>query len=98
MSNSGNDTLLMTLDGEVIRKFVLPKSSGSQVDCCISNHGEFVISLTDEGILHCFEFATGKLVKSIKTGSKRAIGLKLHPTKNILICYFQEGILKVFKA
>lgn len=94
----GNNTLLMTLQGEVVRKFEIPDlSNESQVSCCLSNHGEFLVSITETGNIYCFQYSTGKLLKSIKTGSRKARGMVMHPTKNILACYFEEGILKTFK-
>lgn len=82
----------------MIRKFEIPDSAEeSQVACRISRHEEFLLSLTDKGNLYCFQFSTGKLLKKINTGANRAIGLAMHPKKNILACHFQEGILKLFE-
>jgi hypothetical protein len=88
----------MTLQGELVRKFEIPSAyNESLAACCISNHEEFLFSLTESGKLYCFEFLTGKMLKIMETGSKRAKGMTMHPTKNILACYFQGGDLKTFR-
>ena len=97
--DSGNLIFLTTIDGELVRTFqVKDQTAGSLVTCRISNHGEYLICLTENGMLHCFEFRTGNSISSVNTGSKKASGFSLHPSRNILACHFQEGVLKLFKA
>lgn len=99
VAESGCHIYMMTFKGDLVRTYeVTGSDTGPVVGCRISNHGNYLIALTENGTLHCFEKESGKLINSATTGSKRAIGLQLHPHKNILACYFQEGVLKLFKA
>ncbi len=99
-TSSGSAAFLMSADGVVIRKYEIKKTvddGGPIIACTVSNHGEYVYTLTEAGTLCCFEYKTGKLLQSLKTGIKRAIGLALHPRKNIVACYSQEGVVQLLK-
>lgn len=99
VAESGPSIHMMTLKGDLVRSYdVTGSETGPVVGCRVSNHSNYLIALTENGTLHCFEKETGKLINNVATGSKRAIGVELHPHKNILACYFQEGVLKLFKA
>ncbi|KAI8108418.1 hypothetical protein M9434_006444 [Picochlorum sp. BPE23] len=99
VAESSCHVYMMTVKGDLVRTYeVTGSDTGPVVGCRISNHGNYLIALTENGTLHCFEKETGKLINTAATGSNRAIGLELHPHKNILACYFQEGVLKLFKA
>jgi len=101
-TSSSSTAYLMDLseDESVIRTFEIKKTvddPGPLVDCERSNHGEYVLTLTEAGTLSCFEFKTGKLLHTLKTGLSRATGLALHPKKNILACFSQEGVVQLFR-
>jgi WD40 repeat-containing protein SMU1 len=101
VATSSTDAYLMTSDGEVVRAYCVKKTlddPGPLVACAISNHGEYVLTLTEAGTMSCFEFKTGKLLHTLKTGTGRAIGISLHPTKNLAACFYQEGLVQLFKA
>lgn len=99
--SSGTTAFLMdSSDGEVIRAFEIKKTiedAGPLVGCTRSNHGEYLFTLTEAGTLSCFEWSSGKLLHTLKTGMSRAIGLALHPKKNIVACFSEEGIVQLFR-
>lgn len=100
VTSSGTAAFLMSTSGTVIQTFEIKKTAndaGPIVGCAVSNHGEYVYALTEAGTLTCFEYKTGKLLQSLQTGIKRAIGLALHPKKNLLACYSQEGVVQLFR-
>ena len=99
-TSSGAAAFLMTTDGALVRKYEIKKTvddGGPIVACAISKHGEYVYTLTEAGTLTCFEYKTGKLLQSLKIGIKRAMGLALHPRKNVVAIYSQEGVVQLLK-
>jgi WD40 repeat-containing protein SMU1 len=95
---TSNVAYIMTLQGEILQSFTLKESLGNIKACCVSNHGEYIICLTDIGYLACFRASSGKFEQSVQAFTRNAIGMVLHPTRNILAAFSEEGLLKIFKA
>jgi WD40 repeat-containing protein SMU1 len=101
VTGSGTAAHLMTVEGELIRSFAIKTTSedtGTLVGSALSNRGEFVMTLTEAGTLTCFELKSGRVLDTLQTGMQRAIGLSMHPMKNLIACYSQEGVVQMFKA
>lgn len=95
---TSNVAYIMTLKGEILQSFTLKESLGNIKACCVSNHGEYIYCLTDKGNLVCFRASNGKFEQSIQAVTRNAIGMVLHPTRNILAAFSEEGQLKIIKA
>jgi WD40 repeat-containing protein SMU1 len=64
---------------------------------CVSPKGQFIYSVTEECVLHCFDLSTLKLVHAIKLHRSDILGITHHPHRNIIASYAQDSTLKLWK-
>jgi WD40 repeat-containing protein SMU1 len=95
---------VMTLQGQVVRSYTAAKEGTSAaqgaayVACATSPRGEFVYCLAEDGALHCFGTASGRLEHAMGVADKGPIGLCHHPHRNLLATCAEEGTLKTWKV
>lgn len=90
---------IMTESGEVIKSFELrDPASDNFIACKQSNHGAYIYALTADGQVACFNFESTRLEKKIRVLPGKAIGMALHPTRNILAAFCMDGSLKALKS
>jgi WD40 repeat protein len=85
--------------GQIIEEYEVNQPNDTNAGvlaCAISPKGLFLYGLTEDGSLFCFATASKTVVRKIKVADKRAIGITHHPSKNILVEFSQDGLLKLY--
>lgn len=88
----------MNLKGEVTRIYSNGKEKrGDFVSALVSTHGEYVYGLAEDGNVYCFNTNNAELLHTLKVSEKEVIGMALHPHKNILATYADDGTVHMWK-
>lgn len=89
---------LMSMKGEVMRIYSNGKDKGADfVTALVSAHGEFVYGLAEDGNVYCFKSDNGELVHTLRVSEKEVIGMALHPHKNLLATYADDGSVNLWR-
>jgi len=64
----------------------------------ISPRGKWIYCVAEDGTLHTFEAATGLLESSQRVATGEIIGVVHHPTRNLLLTFADDGLVKMWKA
>ena len=89
---------ITTLTGELIRPLSSGKREGGDfIQCTISRTGCFIHCVAEDSYLYSFDTSSGKLQHLQRVHDKDPIGLCLHPHRNILATWSNDGILKLWK-
>lgn len=80
-------------------KAFLQKSSNipSYTTACTSPKAKFVYGFTDDGKLHCWDYATTSLEMTISLDQAELIGAAHHPQLNILLTFDTASSIKFWK-
>lgn len=89
----------MSLKGDVIRIYSNGKEKGGDfVYALVSGHGDYVYGLAEDGNVYCFKTENGELMHTLRVSEKEVIGMALHPHKNILATYADDGAVHLWRA
>jgi len=64
----------------------------------MSPRGKWIYCVAEDGTLHTFEAATGLLESSMRVATNEIIGVVHHPTRNLLLTFADDGLVKLWKA
>ena len=96
--NRSPTVYITTLTGELVRVFSSGKHAGGDfVKCTVSPTGRFIHCVAEDSHLYTFDASNGKLQHLRRVHEKVPIGLCLHPHRNILATWSDEGLLKLWK-
>ena len=82
----------MTLSGQLVQTFSSGKRTGGDfVQCLVSPQGGWVHCVAEDSHLYSFEIKEGKLQHLLKAHDKDVIGLCMHPHRNLVATWSDEG-------
>ena len=64
----------------------------------ISPRGKWIYCVAEDGTLHTFDAATGLLESAMRIATSEIIGAVHHPTRNLLLTFADDGLVKIWKA
>ena len=89
----------MSLAGSLVQTLSSGKYKGGDfVACAVSGQGGWVHALGDDSQLYCFDVAEGKLQHDLRAHEKDVIGMAMHPHRNIVATWADDGTLRVWRA
>jgi len=97
--NRSSSLFVMTLSGDVVQTLSSGKRTGGDfVQCLVSPQGGWVHCVAEDSHLYSFELKEGKLQHLLKAHEKDAIGLCMHPHRNLVATWSDEGTLKLWRS
>jgi len=100
--NRSPNLYVMSLSGELIQTLTAGasahKEGGDFVMCAVSSQGGWLHCVAEDSRLYCFELASGSVGHSLKAHDKDVIGLAIHPHRNVVATWADEGTLKLWTA
>ncbi len=88
---------LMTLAGETVQTLTSAKPVDF-VRAVVSAQGGWVHGIGEDGTLHCFELKEGKERHTLKAHEKDAIGVAIHPHRNLVATWSDEGTMRLWRS
>jgi len=97
--NRSPNVYVMTLSGTLVQTLSSGKKEGGDfVMSRISPQGGWLHCVAEDSHLYCFEMAEGKLEHLLKVHDKDVIGVAVHPHRNLVATWADEGTLKLWRA
>ena len=97
--NRSSSVHVMTLGGELVQTLSSGKREGGDfVATCVSPLGGWVHCLGEDSHLYTFEVKEGKLQHLLKCHEKDCIGLCIHPHRNLVATWSEDGTLKLWRS
>jgi len=97
VSNRSPHIYIMSLSGALVQTFSSGKREGGDfVQCCVSAQGGWVHGIAEDSHLYSFDAKDGKLQNLLKVHEKDAIGLTIHPHRNLLATWGNDSTLKLW--
>ena len=62
------------------------------------SQGHWIHAVAEDGQLYCFDVAESKLQHLLKAHDKEIIGVAVHPYRNLVATWADEGTLKLWRA
>ena len=96
----GSALHVTTLAGEVVKTVSSGKREGGDfLRCVVSPTGGWAHVVAEDSHLYCFELKDeGKLQHLLKVHEKEAIGVALHPHRNLVATWANEGTLRLWRS
>ena len=90
---------VMTLGGQLVQSFASGRREGGDlVGACLSSQGGWAHCIGEDGHVYEFDVKEGKLAHLLKVHEKGPIGVTIHPHRNLLATWSDEGVLKLWRA
>ena len=90
---------VMSMAGDLIQTLTSDKREGGDfVMCTVTSQGTYLYCVAEDSKLYCFEIAGGKIAHQVKVHDKDVIGLAVHPYRNLVATWADEGTLKLWRA
>ena len=90
---------IMTIGGQLVQSFSSGKREGGDfVACCTSAQGGWVHCIAEDAHLYSFEVKEGKLQHLLKAHDKDPIGMAIHPHRNLVASWSDDGTLKLWRG
>lgn len=90
---------LMSLSGELLQTLSSGKREGGDfVACAVSSRGGWLHCIGEDAHLYSFDAHEGKLQNLLAAHDKGPIGVAIHPHRNIVATWAEEGTLKLWHA
>ena len=94
-----NSIHIIDLHGKILKKFICEKKEVEFIGACISlqkknsNSAEWIYALGNDCCVYCFNLKTGKIDHSLRVCEQKCdfLGIKHHPTENLIIVYATDG-------
>lgn len=97
--NRSPHVYVMSLTGNVVQTLSSGKREGGDfVSCTVSAQGGWVHCVGEDSQLYCFDVQEGKLQNLLKAHEKDVIGVAVHPHRNLVATWADEGTLKLWRA
>mmetsp|Transcript_33131 Transcript_33131/g.77465 ORF Transcript_33131/g.77465 Transcript_33131/m.77465 type:complete len:522 (-) Transcript_33131:184-1749(-) len=97
--NRSPTVYITTLSGQLVKALSSGKREGGDfVACCVSAQGGWVHCVAEDSHLYSFEVAQGKLQHLLKVHEKDVIGVCIHPHRNLVATWSDEGTLKLWRS
>ena len=97
--NRSPHVYVMDLTGSLVQTLSSGKREGGDfVTCAVSAAGHWVHCVAEDAHLYCFEVQEGKLQNLLKAHEKEVIGVSIHPHRNLVATWADEGTLKLWHA
>lgn len=97
--NRSPNLYVMSTSGTLVQTLSSGKREGGDfVQCCVSAQGGWVHGVAEDSYLYSFEIKDGKLQNLIKVHEKDVIGLSMHPHRNLVATFSDEGTLKLWHS
>jgi len=97
--NRSPNIYIMDLSGTLVQTLSSGKREGGDfVQCCVSAQGGWVHGIAEDSYLYSFDLKDGKLQNLLKVHEKDAIGLTIHPHRNLIATWATEGTLKLWHS
>jgi len=88
-----------TLSGQLIRALSSGKREGGDfVQCCVSPQGGWVHAVAEDSHLYSFDVREGKLQHLLKVHEKDVIGVSIHPHRNLVATWSDDGNLRLWRS
>ena len=98
--NKSNTIHLVGFSGQSIRTFTHGKTdAGSDfVACTVSQSGRYLYAVAEDAVVYVFNVETAAVEQVIRMHEKSCFGVALHPHRNILSSFADDGSLKIWRA
>ncbi len=85
---------------QVVRAFTHGKSDAGTdfVACTASSSGRYLYAVAEDAVLYVFNAETGAVEHVLKMHERACLGLALHPHRNVLSSFADDGTLKIWRA
>lgn len=68
------------------------------MSCTVSGQGGWVHCVAEDSNLYCFEAKDGKLAHQLKVHEKDVIGCAIHPHRNLVATWADEGTMRLWRS
>jgi WD40 repeat-containing protein SMU1 len=96
---SSSQAFIMTIQGQLVKKFWSGKQSGGDFTCAtVSPQGKWVYCVGEDGVMYIFDTRTGQLenVLTVSEGPQ-VLSVVHHPHRNIMATTTNNECLKIWK-
>jgi len=99
VSTRSPEAFLMNAQGQVVKTLASGKRQGGDFLCSlVTPRGKYIYCLGEDSTIYCFSSETGKLEHIISTHESGAIGMTLHPHRNMIATWGEDGTVRTWVA
>jgi WD40 repeat-containing protein SMU1 len=99
ISTASSQAFIMTIQGQIVKKFWSGKQSGGDFTCAtVSPQGKWVYCVGEDGVMYIFDTRTGQLenVLTVSEGPQ-VLSVVHHPHRNIMATTINNECLRIWK-
>jgi WD40 repeat-containing protein SMU1 len=96
--NKSNTIYVTGFAGQTVRTYTHGKAGCDFVACSVSPSGKYLYGVADDGTLYVFNVETAAVEATVQVHEKQCLGVSLHPHRNVMSSFGDDGTLKIWRA